>query len=98
MKINFEISDENVDEWEDLAYFKVTCPSNNLVSIEANKEGLISFAKQLLAVAYSQKENFIHHWAEENTQNGYWYGNLDEGSLDLSVLKLDKIGRRNYSK
>lgn len=85
---------ENDIEWEDNAYVKIVQPSRSLVEIQANKEGLLSLAKQILALAYSTDEEFyIHHWPEKNTSNGYVYGDLEEGSLELSIAKVNKRGR-----
>ena len=85
---------ENDIEWENNAYVKIVQPSRNLMEIQANKEGLLSLAKQFLTLAYSTDEDFyIHHWAEKNTPNGYIYGDLEDGSLELSVSKVSKKGR-----
>lgn len=80
--------------WEDNAGLSISQPSKQLVAIVGNKEGLISLAKQLLTVAYSDQYIFVHHSAEMNTPQGYIYGDLDEGSLDLSIVKEERKGRK----
>lgn len=94
MKIELDIDEEELT-WEDNAALKLVRTSESLVTIEGNKEGLISLAKQLLTIAYSDEYFFVHHEAEYNTDRGYYYGNLEEGSLELSVVKSDMKGRRN---
>ena len=95
MKIQFDIA-ENDLPWEDNAYVKVVMPGKTLLEIQANKEGLISLAKQFMTLAYSQSlcGNNIHHIAEAQTANGYIYGDLEEGSLDLSIAKVELDGRK----
>lgn len=95
MKIQFDIV-ENDLSWEDNAFVKVVMPSKTLLEIQANKEGLISMAKQFLTLAYSESlcGKNIHHVAETQSANGYIYGDLEEGSLDLSIAKVDARGRK----
>ncbi len=96
MKISFEI-EENDYDWEDNAYVEVLQTSKNCVGINANKEGLISLAKQFLSVAYSTDSSYmIHHWAEvkSDSDEKYGYGDLEEGSLDFFIVKTDKEGRK----
>ena len=92
MKIEFDI---NESQWEDNAFLKVVQSNKSLVSIEANKEGLISLAKQLLMLAYNNEDLNIQLWAEKTTDKGYWYGDLEEGSIDLSIVKVEKVGRKS---
>ena len=92
MKVEFELPDGEL-EWEDNASLKINRTSKNLIEIDGNREGLISLAKQLLVVAYSDEYVFVHHQAEHNTPQGYMYGDLDEGSLDLSIVKSNRKGR-----
>lgn len=96
MKIQIDIEEDGFS-WEDNSYVKVIMPSKNLLEIQANKEGLISLAKQFLTLAYSDSfgGNDIHHNAEAHTENGYVYGDLEEGSLELSIGKVEKDGRKN---
>lgn len=95
MKIELEIEEDDYT-WEENSYVKVEQPSKVLMEIQANKEGLISLSKQLLSLAYSTDSNFyIHHWAEikGDANRGYFYGDLEEGSFQLSIVKVDKKGR-----
>lgn len=94
MKIKIDISDNEI-EWEDNAFLKVVQSNKSLVYIEANKEGLISLAKQLLWLAYNNEDLNIQLWSEKTTDKGYWYGDLEEGSLDLSIVKVEKEGRKS---
>lgn len=93
MNIEIDIS-ENEIEWEDNSFLKVVQSNKSLVYIEANKEGLISLAKQLLLLAYNNEDLNIQLWSEKTTDMGYWYGDLEEGSLDLSIVKVEKAGRK----
>lgn len=95
MKVELEFEVDDID-WEDNSYVEVMQTSKNCVGINANKEGLISLAKQILSVAYSDDDFMIHHWAELNkgSEERYFYGDLEEGSLDFFICKTDKKGRR----
>ena len=58
-----------------------------------NKNGLISLAKQLLSLAYSKEKSFyIHHWPEKRG-DPYEYGDLEEGSMEIAIIKSNKKGR-----
>lgn len=92
MKVKIDFTPDEID-WENNAFLKVIQSSKVLVSIEGNKEGLISLAKQLLSIAYSKDNSFVHYWPEKTTANGYMYGDLEEGSLELFIQKIDHIGR-----
>ena len=95
MKIEIEIEEGELI-WENNAYVKVIQPSKYLTEIQANKEGLISLAKQILTLAYTTDNNFmIHHWGEirPDSEKYHTYGDLEEGSLDLSIAKVEKQGR-----
>jgi len=93
MKLELDINENDID-WEDNAYIKIMQNSKNLVSIVANKEGLVSLAKQLLAVAYSTEGLEIHHQPEINNAKGYWYGDLEKDSVELYIMKQDFVGRK----
>lgn len=93
MKIEFNLTDQELI-WEDNASLSIRQPSKQLIVIDGNKEGLISLAKQLLTIAYSDQYIFVHHSAEKHTPQGYVYGDLDEGSLDLSIVKENLNGRK----
>lgn len=95
MRIDLEF-EENEIQWEDNAYVKIEQPSRSIVEIQANREGLISLAKQFLSLAYSMDKSFhILHWAEKKgeAENDYFYGDLEEGSLGFSIAKVEKKGR-----
>ena len=94
MKIELEF-EENEIIWENNAYMKIVQPSKTLLEIQANKEGLISLAKQLVSLANSTEKDFdhIHYWAERKKENMYLYGDLAEGSLELSIAKVNNKGK-----
>ena len=96
MKIELEINENDlILDWEDNASLKVTQPSRVLIEIEANKEGLISLGKHLIRLAYMESSTMdIHYFTEINTDKGYFYGDLDEGSFELSIAKIEKAGRK----
>ena len=97
MKIEFEINEDEFEYiWENNASITITQPSNKLLEIEANKEGLISLAKILFGLAYTKElPPEIHLWGETGKGESYCYGDLDEGSLDLSIVRIKKEGRKN---
>lgn len=66
-------------KWEDGFTVKVTCEEREVV-ISANKEGLISLANQLRALANEDIGSHIHY--DE-------YNSLEDGS---SKLIIEKIG------
>jgi hypothetical protein len=84
MKIELEFEENGID-WENNACLKIEQPSKSLMEIQANREGLISLAKQLLSLAYSTDESFdnFQHWAE--------LGTLENGSLNLSIALIKEI-------
>lgn len=92
MEIKIDFTPGEID-WENNAFLKVVQSGKVLVSIEGNKEGLISLAKQLLSIAYSKENSFAHYWPEKTTANGYMYGDLEEGSSELFIQKTDHPGR-----
>ena len=96
MKIEFEINEDEFEYiWENNASITITQPSNKLLEIEANKEGLISLAKILFGLAYTKELPEVHLWGETGKRESYCYGDLDEGSLDLSIVRIKKEGRKN---
>ena len=94
MKLLIEFNENDI-EWENNAFVEIVQKNKSLISIVANREGLISLAKQFLTVAYSKEDIFIHHWPEESTDAGYAYGDLEKGSLELFVMKVEEQGRRS---
>ncbi len=93
MKIQIDLPDQELT-WENNASLSINQPSKQLIEISGNKEGLISLAKQLLTIAYSKQYIFVHHSAEKFTPQGYIYGDLDNGSLELSIVKDERNGRK----
>ena len=56
---------------------------NNEVTISANREGLLSLALQLQALAEGMPGDHIHYDA---------YNSLEEGSSEMIVERVDRIG------
>lgn len=93
MDLNIKIEEDDI-AWEESSYVAVIQSSKNCITIDANKNGLISLAKQLLSLAYSENSSFyIHHWPEAHGKDYYGYGDLEEGSVELVVVKNNKKGR-----
>jgi len=80
-------------DWKENSYISIKMPSNNLVEIIANKEGLLSLASHLILMANSEI-NSVHYETEEISDKGYIPGDLEEDSLELSIVKLDCKGRK----
>lgn len=94
MKINIEFPDNDIC-WENNAVLRAYKCSKDLISIEANKAGLISLAKHFLSLAYATDKDFnhFHYWPEAKNENGYMYGDLDEGSdVETFILRVDEVG------
>lgn len=67
--------------WEN--NFSISCHVNNdEVVISANQQGLISLAKQLLALAQSNVPNGHHYHLDE-------LNSLESGSRELIITKID---------
>ena len=65
--------------WED--GFSIKCSIDNTsVSIEANKEGLVSLARHLLELAQENVPEFEHIHLDE-------YNSLDDNSAELIIVK-----------
>ena len=65
--------------WED--GFSIKCSiDNEAVSIEANKEGLISLARHLLELAQEEVPEFEHIHFDE-------YNSLDDNSVELVIVR-----------
>ena len=56
---------------------------NNEVTISANREGLLSLALQLQALAEGTPGDHIHYDA---------YNSLEEGSSEMIIERVDRIG------
>jgi len=85
-KIIFE-SESPVLEWEENARIKIIQRGKELLEIVANKAGMRSLAKQLMAFADMEQE-YSHHY--QVWCNGY-YGDLEEGSIELAVTRKENI-------
>lgn len=67
-------------EWVEGFEIKVTIDDDGTVIIDANKEGLLSLAKQLTAMAENAPGTHIHYDA---------YNSLEEGSTELIIAKTE---------
>ena len=67
-------------EWVEGFEIKVTIDDDGTVVIDANKEGLLSLAKQLTAMAENAPGTHIHYDA---------YNSLEEGSTELIITKTE---------
>ena len=67
-------------EWEDGFTIKVRVDDDNTVVISANKEGLLSLARQMTALADEAAGVHLHY--DE-------YNSLEEGSTGMIVEKID---------
>ena len=65
-------------EWIDGFQIK-TAVENNEIIISANKEGMLSLAKQLRALADGVPGDHIHYDA---------YNSLEEGSAEMVIVKV----------
>lgn len=69
-----------ITDWVDGALIRVSISSGETV-ISANKEGLLSLAQQLTALAEEPAGSHIHY--DENNS-------LEEGSIELIIEKLEE--------
>ena len=67
-------------EWVEGFEIKVTIDDDGTVVIDANKEGLLSLANQLTAMAENVPGTHIHYDA---------YNSLEEGSTELIITKTE---------
>lgn len=67
-------------EWEDGFTVKVRVDDGNTVVISANKEGLLSMAKQMTAMADADVGSHIHYDA---------YNSLEDGSVEMIIERTD---------
>ena len=65
-------------EWEDGFKIEVGIDNDNTVVISANREGLLSLARQLTALADESVGSHIHY--DE-------YNSLEEGSVEMVIQK-----------
>ncbi len=71
-------------EWVDGFEISVTCSDRREVTIAANREGLLSLAGQLRALAEGAPGDHIHYDA---------YNGLEEGSAEMVIVK-EQTGSR----
>jgi hypothetical protein len=64
--------------WVDGFTIEVRVDGGNTVVISANKEGLLSLAQQLTALAYESSGSHIHYDV---------YNSLEDGSVEMIVEK-----------
>ena len=57
-------------DWKENSYISIKMPSNNLVEIITNKEGLLSLASHLILMANSEINN-VHYETEEISDKGF---------------------------
>ena len=67
-------------EWEDGHAIKVRVDDSGTVVISANREGLLSLARQLTAMADEEVGSHIHY--DE-------YNSLEEGSHEMIIEKIE---------
>ena len=89
MKKHFEVEvfDENefFVEMQENSEIKICMPSNTLVEITANKEGLLSLGKMLISYAESNIGDSDYFHCETKISER-WNGHLEKDSLELSVV------------
>ncbi len=67
-------------EWEDGFSIKVKIDDDNTVVVSANRESLLSLARQLAAMADEEIGNHIHYDQ---------YNSLEEGSSQMIIEKIE---------
>lgn len=67
-------------EWRDGFTIKVRIDAENNVVVSANKEGLLSLAKQLTSLADAEAGNHIHY--DE-------FNSLEDGSSEMIIEKIE---------
>ncbi len=84
IKISIPEYDNGVElVWEDNFKIKTSAPFDTL-TIEANREGLISLARQILHLSQDDVPNGSHFHLDE-------YNSLEEGSLELIISKNEEL-------
>ena len=69
--------------WEDNSRIKTSAPFDTL-TIEANRDGLISLARHLLHLAQDEVPSGCHFHFDE-------YNALEDGSLELIIAKNEEL-------
>ncbi len=84
IKISIPEYDNGVEcVWEENFKIKTSAPFDTL-TIEANREGLISLARHLLHLAQDDVPNGSHFHLDE-------YNSLEDGSLELIISKNEGL-------
>jgi len=92
-ELKFYVGEVPELEWEENSQIKLVQRNKELIEIVANKAGLRSLAKQLLAFA-DMEEEYSHHYqpALGDSKGGYrYYGDLEEGSVELCISRQEKM-------
>ena len=88
-KVVLNSIDSTEFDWIDGSFVRVDRRSSTSISINANKEGLLSLADQLTRLANSSESSIIYQT---------WPGDLEEGSLELEICRVNHNGRKSYVK
>ncbi len=84
IKISIPEYDNGVEcVWEEGFKIKTSAPFDTL-TIEANREGLISLARHLLHLSQGDVPNGSHFHLDE-------YNSLEDGSLELIISKNEEL-------
>ena len=84
IKISIPEYDNDIEcVWEENFKIKTSAPFDAL-TIEANREGLISLARHLLHLAQDDVPNGCHFHLDE-------YNSLEDGSLELIISKNEDL-------
>lgn len=84
IKINIPVYDDFIDlDWEENYKIKTSTPYNTM-TIEANREGLISLARHILLLAQDEVPNGSHFHLDEFTS-------LEDNSVELIISKNNNL-------
>ena len=84
IKINIPEYDDAVElEWNDNYKIKTSLP-NDAITIEANRDGLLSLARHLLLLAQEEVPNGSHFHLDE-------FNSLEDSSVELIISKNEKL-------
>lgn len=84
IKINIPVYDDCIElDWEENYKIKTSTPYNT-ITIEANREGLISLARHILLLAQDEVPNGSHFHLDEFTS-------LEDNSVELIVSKNNNL-------
>ena len=84
IKISIPEYDDGLEfDWDSLSKVKTSVPFNTL-TIEANREGLISLARHILLLAQENVPDGCHFHLDE-------YNSLEIGSIELIISKNEEL-------